>query len=89
MSPQHTEPCPRCGSAQHVRSKDILIGAASPRKRFQGEEKAGYQRTDQLAVDECKCDRLQPSPLQQFVRGFYCDHCGAGFVDNSILHDTD
>ncbi len=79
------ESCPRCGSLQHVRSKRILIGAASPKKRFDGEEKAGYQRLDQLAVDECKPALLNAAPLEQLVDGFYCDHCGVGFVTSELL----
>ncbi|WP_245220865.1 DUF4365 domain-containing protein [Pseudomonas batumici] len=82
---QHSlEPCPRCGSAQHVRPKEMLIGAASPKRRFNGEERTGYQRVDQLAVDECKPELLKEPPLQQLVDGFYCDQCGAGFVTSSI-----
>jgi len=85
---QSLEPCPRCGSAQHVRPKEMLIGAASPKQRFNGEEKTGHQRVDQLAVDECKPERLKEPPLQQLVDGFYCDHCGAGFVSSDIFQAT-
>jgi len=63
----------------------MLIGAASPKKRFDGEEKSGYQRVDQLAVDECRPELLKEPPLQQLVDGFYCGQCGAGFVSSSIL----
>ncbi|WP_338525206.1 hypothetical protein NUH87_06065 [Pseudomonas batumici] len=86
---QHSlEPCPRCGSAQHVRPKEMLIGAASPKQRFNGEERAGYQRVDQLAVDECKPELLKEPPLQQLVGGFYCDHCDIGFVTSRIFQAT-
>jgi hypothetical protein len=78
------EPCPRCSSVAHVRPKALLIGAASPKKRFNGEEKAGYQRLDQLAVDECKAELLKEPPLQQLVDGFYCDQCGHGFVASAL-----
>lgn len=64
------------------------IGAASPKKRFHGEEKPGYQRVDQLAVDECRPELLKEPPLQQLVDGFYCDQCGAGFVTSSIAQAT-
>ncbi len=50
------EACPRCGSTLHVRQKSMLISAASPKKRFAGEERTGYRRMDQLAVDECRLD---------------------------------
>ncbi|MGY2199391.1 hypothetical protein [Pseudomonas gingeri] len=62
----------------------MLIGAASPRKRFNGEEKAGFRRVDQSAVDECKPELLKEPPLQQLVEGFYCDHCGIGFVASGL-----
>ncbi|WP_236207810.1 hypothetical protein [Pseudomonas tohonis] len=83
------ESCPRCCSFQHVRSKVILIGVASPKKRFDGEEKAGYQRLDQLAVDECKPELLNATPLEQLVDGFYCDHCGVGFVTSDLLQGVE
>ena len=58
------EPCPHSGSVELVRPKEMLIGAESPRERFNGEEKAGYRRMDQLAVDECKPELLKKPPLQ-------------------------
>lgn len=85
MQSNDLEHCPRCGSAQYVRPKELLIGAQSPKKRFNGEEKAGYVRADQLAVDECKPELLRQSPLQQVVAGFYCEHCDVGFVSDSLV----
>ncbi|MFJ2479891.1 hypothetical protein ACIOWE_06420 [Pseudomonas sp. NPDC087598] len=85
MTDKAMQACPRCKSAEQVRLKAILIGAASPAKRFNGEEKAGYQRLDQLAVDECRPERLKDSPLEQLVDGFYCDQCGHGFVASEWL----
>lgn len=77
--------CPKCLSSDHVREKTLLIGAASPRKLFRdGEERAGYQRKDQLAVDECKKEELQKPPLEQFINGYYCETCGIGFVPDGI-----
>ena len=89
MNPNPMEPCPRCGSLQHVRSKAILIGAASPKKRFDGEEKVGYQRLDQLAVDECMPALLNASPLEQLIDGFYCDHCAMGFVTSDLVQGVE
>ncbi len=66
----------------------MLIGAASPKKRFNGEAKVGYRRVDQLTVDDCKPELLKEPPLQQPVDGFYCDHCGAGFVTIRIFQAT-
>ncbi|QXI26209.1 hypothetical protein [Pseudomonas vanderleydeniana] len=65
----------------------MLVSAASPKMRFKGEERTGYQRMDQLAVDECKAEHLKAPPLQQLVEGFYCDKCGVGFVSNDLLQD--
>lgn len=89
MNHNPMESCPRCGAVQHVRPKEILIGAASPKKRFNGEEKAGYRRRDQLAVDECKPALLKAAPLEQLVDGFYCDHCEVGFVTSEIVQGVD
>lgn len=77
--------CPKCLSDSHVRAKALLIGKASPKLLFSDyEERAGYLRRDQLAVDECKQEELQSSPLEQFVNGYYCDQCGIGFVPDDI-----
>jgi len=40
---------------------------------------------DQLAVYECKPELLKKPPLQSLVNGFYCDHCGVGFVTSHIF----
>jgi len=87
----HTDPdnlkvCPKCLGSGHVKEKTLLIGAASPKKLFYGEERAGYKRKDQLAIDECKTEELQKPPLEQFINGYYCEICGIGFVPNSITN---
>jgi len=61
----------------------LLIGKASPQVLF-AEEKAGYQRKDQLTVDECNLGDLAKPPLEQFIEGYYCDPCGLGFVSDEI-----
>jgi hypothetical protein len=72
-------------SGSHVCEKTLLIGSASPRKIFgRDEDRAGYQRKDQLAIDECKMERLQTPPLEQFVSGYYCEKCGIGFLPDDI-----
>ena len=77
--------CPRCHSDTNVTSKLLLIGKASPAALFPGEEKAGYRRHDQVAIDECNPTFLQPPPLEQFVDGYYCAACGVGFVLDDLL----
>lgn len=77
--------CPKCKSSQQVLPKMLLIGEKSPKLLFGEEEKAGYQRRDQLAVDECKVERLRAKPLQQFVDGYFCAQCEKGFVSKDIL----
>lgn len=84
MNQASVEACPRCKSNHAVRSKKILIGAASPTVLLHGEEKAGYTRKDQLAIDECVPSALGEAPMQQFVDGWYCERCGAGFVSEDI-----
>ena len=84
--PENLKVCPKCLSAAHVKEKALLIGAASPRKLFHGEERAGYQRKDQLAVDECKVEELQDPPLEQFIKGYYCEICDIGFVPDDIAN---
>ncbi|WP_148053254.1 hypothetical protein [Pseudomonas frederiksbergensis] len=89
MNQNPVEACPRFGSIQHVRPKAILIGATSPKKRFGGEEKSGFRRLDQLAVDECDPAELKPALLEQLVDGFYCDSCGVGFVASGLVRGSD
>jgi hypothetical protein len=78
------ELCPKCQSLSAVHGKKILIGAASPAVLFRGEEKAGYKRKDQFAVDECEPAALSQPPPQQFVEGWYCAKCDTGFVSDDI-----
>ena len=85
--PKDSITCPKCLSIEHVRSKTVLIGAASPRKIFGREQPTGYTRKDQLAVDECKSELLQDEPLEQFISGYYCEACGIGFVSDDIRND--
>lgn len=85
--PEDPRICPKCLSNARVREKTLLIGAASPRKIFGvDEERAGYRRKNQLAVDECKTELLQETPLQQFIKGYYCEACGTGFVPDNIAN---
>ena len=72
--------CPTCLSEAGVRSKLLLIGLQTA-----GEERAGYKRPDQLAVDECYPQALLPTPLAQFVRGLYCEKCGIGFIPDDLV----
>jgi hypothetical protein len=68
-----------------LRPKVLLIGKESPRKKFHGEDRVGFRRGDQLAVDEVLPEALRAAPLAQFVDGWYCDACGAGFVPDALL----
>jgi len=81
------EVCPKCLSDLHIRPKILLIGKASPAALFP-EERAGYRRSDQLAIDECKAESLQPSPFEQFIEGYYCENCGIGFVPDSMIKSS-
>lgn len=78
--------CPKCHADTYVRGKKMLIGKASPRALFgnESEERAGYRRTDQLAIDECTQEALGKPPLWQFLDGFYCARCDSGFVADAV-----
>lgn len=84
MSRESTNTCPKCLSNIHVRKKKILIGKASPKSLFE-EERAGYQRKDQLAMDECKPEALGKPPLGQFLDGYFCTNCEIGFVSDCVI----
>lgn len=74
--------CPKCGTDAHTKPKLLLIGFHSPT-----EERAGFKRPDQLAVDECRPEAIQSKPLNQFVHGFYCERCDSGFAPNYFIKD--
>lgn len=83
-----TPSCPKCGSSAHVVSKLILIGKLSPKGIFSDSgERAGYQRKDQLAIDECLPGIIRKEPLEQFIDGYFCDECGNGFVPDEFLRN--
>ncbi len=83
MSKKDFEACPKCGSNTGVVPKLLLIGLESPYKKFPKEIPGGYQRFDQLAVDECRDYTLLNKPLEQFIEGYYCSSCDLGFVPDS------
>ena len=85
MARGSTNTCPKCFSSIHVRAKKILIGKVSPKSFFE-EERAGYKRKDQLAMDECKPEALGEPPLGQFLDGYFCANCEIGFVSDCVLN---
>lgn len=72
--------CPCCKTSEFVVPKMLLIGAESP-----DPERAGYQRSSQLAVDEIEPPYVASAPLQQFIEGCYCNRCGRGFVPDHAI----
>ncbi len=50
------------------------------------EERAGYIRKDQLAIDECTPESLAAAPLEQFLNAYYCNLCGIGFATDEMLN---
>ena len=80
MSDLEKEECPICKKQHMVRKKRLLIDEAwtiapgkDPRLKYFAD----------LRVDDLKYS--SPSPLEQFIEGFYCDHCGKGFVSETVL----
>jgi hypothetical protein len=76
------EPCPICGDASKVRPKLLLIDEAwvpAPGK----DERLAYFAD--LRADDVLADELRDKPLEQFLDGFFCDHCGKGFVSEEVL----
>lgn len=85
--PPHSNKCPKCLSNAHVRGKTLLIGSESPKAMLKEKfgDRAGYQRRDQIAVDELDPEVLQKAPLEQFVNGYYCESCCIGFIPDSFV----
>ncbi|KAM3114930.1 hypothetical protein [Phormidesmis sp. 146-33] len=80
--------CPNCQSNHNVIKKLILIGAKSPKALFGDEERCGYRRKDQLAIDECNPEVLKEKPLEQFLEGYFCTACDIGFVNDILAIDA-
>lgn len=79
--------CPKCKSGEWVVPKLLLIGKQSP-----DPELCGYQRVDQLAVDELVPECVKSTPLEQFVEGYFCTLCGVGLSpmtsSNGLFYDV-
>lgn len=72
--------CPKCASGKCVVPKLLLVGKQSP-----DPERCGYQRLDQLAIDELVPECVKFKPLEQFVEGYFCTLCGVGFVPDDVV----
>ncbi len=79
------EICPRCGEASEVREKLLLIDEAwiptpdiDPRLKYASNMRVNY-------VD---LKNRRAEPLEQFVNGYYCDHCDKGFISETVLNLT-
>ncbi|WP_408952274.1 hypothetical protein [Lysobacter sp. Hz 25] len=83
MSPYPSdERCPRCGLADALAPKLLLIDeawVAAPGK----DPRMAYAAD--LRVDDVLPSQVREAPLQQFVEGYYCRSCGTGFVSEQAL----
>jgi hypothetical protein len=79
------EPCPNCHSSSSVKPKLLMLAKYSAAEATRRDNNCGYQRRDQLAIDEYQA-ALLPPPLDQFVSGLYCQTCGVGYVPDAELH---
>jgi hypothetical protein len=79
------EICPTCGQSSAVRTKLMLIDEAwvpGPGK----DPRLAYFAD--LRIDDIQPQNLRERPLEQFVDGFFCDHCKRGFVSEKGLKET-
>jgi hypothetical protein len=79
--PPDFEPCPRCGRADAVRRKLVLIdpwdeahAAAHPQWRVR------CACEGDLTVDSLRPEFISAGPLAQFIHALYCERCGLGYV---------
>jgi hypothetical protein len=76
------EACPICCNTSQVRRKLLLIDEAwvpAP-----GEDPRLAYIAD-LRADDVLANELREAPLEQFLDGYFCDHCGKGFVSEEVL----
>lgn len=86
MNTDMTEHCPRCKSATDVVQKMLTIGTPlNNQQRYARENNEGYKQTDTLTADQIKDECFIDLPTRQFVNGFYCNHCGIGFIPDAYL----
>ena len=78
------ESCPRCCSSDRIRSKLLLINAATAEPCH---EQSIWRRECScdggLSVGDLKPELSQPSDTQ-FIHGLYCDSCGLGFLPEEM-----
>ncbi|MBW4549697.1 MAG: hypothetical protein KME35_01025 [Aphanocapsa sp. GSE-SYN-MK-11-07L] len=77
--------CPHCYSSSSVKPKLLMLAKYSATEATRRDNNCGYQRRDQLAIDQYQA-ALLPPPLEQFVGGLYCQTCGVGYVPDAELH---
>ncbi len=84
----YLEACPHCHSSSNVKPKLLMLAKYSAAEATRRDNSCGYQRRDQLAIDEYHVALLSP-PLDQFVSGLYCEACGVGYVPEVDLNLQD
>lgn len=79
---QKKETCPICVDNSLVRSKLILIDPLW--KEAPGKDPRLKYFTDLRLDDVLETHQLDP-PLQQFIKGYYCNQCMKGFISTEKL----
>ena len=69
--------CPECKTNDKVYSKLLLIEDIL---------KPDTHRNN-LRIDHLKKNFVGEAPLEQFIKGYFCQNCGLGFIPNSYLKD--
>lgn len=73
------EACPRCKTADRVRSKLVLIDPADP-ARAGNARRPGCSCVGDLSVSDLKPEFASSRVSAQFIEGLYCDRCSVGYV---------
>ena len=79
----HSTECPKCASRDHVREKLLLIDELNA-EHLKGHPGERWSCSGELSVDGLKPEVVSESPLQQFVRGLFCERCEVGFVPEEM-----
>ena len=70
--------CPDCQTNEAVIQKLILI-----------EDAINFETPrNHLRLDQLKKEYIGKQPLEQFIKGFYCEGCACGFIPKSYLKNN-
>ena len=79
------DPCPRCGSAEYVEVKLVLVDRLDPSRAADETRTWESMSAGRVSVTDLKPELMQSGPAGQFIEGLHCKRCDVGYLAESIL----